>query len=79
MMNTLVRPAHVIVNALHRVWRNLSNHIVQDVPERVALCEFDCRKPQCTTQEWASCERRLKEAGRKIMPVQRVSFPYWHS
>jgi hypothetical protein len=73
MMNTLVRPAKVIVNELHGVWRYFSNHIVQDVPEAIELCEFDCRKAECTAQEWASCERRLKRAAGELMPVRRDS------
>jgi len=78
MINTLVSPAKVMVNVLHRVWRHLSNHIVQDVPDAVGLCEFDCRKAACTAREWASCERRVKEASGKLTPIQRVP-SYWHS
>ncbi len=33
---------------------------VQDVPEDIALCEFDCRKPECLVGEWETCERRLR-------------------
>ena len=41
--------------------RWLKEQIVQDVPEDIALCEFDCRKGQCRMGEWESCERRLKD------------------
>jgi hypothetical protein len=41
--------------------RWLKEQIVQDVPEDIALCEFDCRKGQCRVGEWESCERRLKD------------------
>jgi hypothetical protein len=69
-MNTLARPAKVMVNALHRVCRDLSNHIVQDVPEAIALCEFDCHKAECTAKEWASCARRLNKAAAELTCVR---------
>lgn len=43
-----------------RGWRFLMDHLIQDVPESIAVCEFDCRKPDCTPEQWASCERRLR-------------------
>ena len=56
MWNTVVHPA----NTLHHAFGWLMNEIVQDVPEENAICEFDCRKPQCTFEQWLSCERRLQ-------------------
>lgn len=47
-----------------RGWRFLMNHLIQDVPESLALCEFDCRHPDCTPEQWASCERRLRAVQR---------------
>jgi hypothetical protein len=43
--------------------------IVEDVPKDSALCEFDCRKRQCTQGEWATCERRLNFARGELMPA----------
>ena len=40
--------------------RWLKDQIVQDVPQDIALCEFECRKGQCLMGEWESCERRLE-------------------
>ncbi len=51
-----------------RVWRYLSDQVVQDTPEDDALCEFDCRKEQCTLGEWKTCERRLQRAAGELMP-----------
>jgi hypothetical protein len=45
---------------LRRGWRFLMDGLVQSVPEEDALCEFDCRKPQCGLDEWLTCERRLQ-------------------
>jgi hypothetical protein len=38
--------------------RWIHNHIVQSVPEDIALCEYDCRKLECSMGEWEHCERR---------------------
>jgi hypothetical protein len=35
------------------------NGLIQDLPENIAVCEFDCRKPQCRHGEWETCEKRL--------------------
>jgi hypothetical protein len=38
----------------------LMGHLIQDVPDDLAVCEFDCRKPQCTQGDWENCQRRLQ-------------------
>jgi hypothetical protein len=45
--------------ALH-FWHGLKDQIVQEVPPEIALCEFDCRKPECSHGEHEVCERRRK-------------------
>ena len=42
---------------LLRISRRLLR-IVDEVPEDIAVCEFDCRKPDCRHGEWESCQRR---------------------
>ena len=32
---------------------------VTEVPEEIALCEFDCSKTECLQEDWANCTRRL--------------------
>jgi hypothetical protein len=59
----------VMINALRREWRYLSELAVQDVPEGLTFCEFVCRKERCSAQEWATCERRLKRGAGEFMPV----------
>jgi hypothetical protein len=44
-----------------RGWRFLMDQLIQDVPESIALCEFDCREPNCTAERWAACERRIEQ------------------
>jgi hypothetical protein len=57
------------VKTIQRLSQWVLNQIVQDVPEDSALCEFDCRKGQCTQGEWQECERRLNRAEGELMPV----------
>ena len=45
---------------IDRGWRFLVNHLIQDVPEEIAVCEFDCRETDCSMERWISCERRLR-------------------
>ena len=49
----------------------LRDPIVQPVPEGSALCEFHCRKQQCTMGEWESCDRRLSHAAGELMPASK--------
>jgi hypothetical protein len=55
-------------NHLSQLWHSIKGHIVQSVPLDDALCEFDCRKRQCTHGEWDSCERRRGFAAGELMP-----------
>jgi hypothetical protein len=55
-------------NPLVRLWLWTKGQIVSDVPEDIATCEFDCRKPQCTQGEWETCSRRLTRAAGERMP-----------
>ena len=48
------------VNYFYRSWQWFRNQIIQDVPEDYAVCEFDCRKPHCTTGDAEKCVIRLR-------------------
>lgn len=61
---------------IRRLWLWIRNQVVQEVPEDCALCEFDCRKGQCTMEEWATCERRLKRAAGELMPSPKKASPH---
>ncbi len=52
-----------------KIWRWLKDQIAQDVPEANSVCEFDCREPECTEQEWAACERRIDRAAGELFPA----------
>ena len=61
------------MNLLRNVWDRVRRQIVCEVPETDALCEFDCRRLQCTEGEWETCERRLRRAAGELMPARRMS------
>jgi hypothetical protein len=48
------------VSYIRRLTRWIENRLIHDVPEDIATCEFDCRKPECRQGEWEACERRLR-------------------
>ena len=48
----------------------IRSQIIGDVPEDISLCEFDCRKGQCTQGDWEACGRRLNRAQGELMPSQ---------
>jgi hypothetical protein len=50
----------------------LKNQIAQDVPEADGLCEYDCRRQQCTEEEWATSERRIHKAAGELSPESTV-------
>jgi len=46
-------------NSRPSLWNRLTSLLIADVPEDIAICEFDCSKNQCTYGEWATCQRRI--------------------
>ena len=50
------------LNLKARSW--VAAQIIQDVPSDIVLCEFACRKIQCSSAEWATCARRLELVAR---------------
>ena len=45
-------------------------HIVQDVPNDLAACEFDCKVTECTYGDWKHCKIRIPYTTR---PYDRIS------
>jgi len=52
-----------------RLCRWVWDQIIGDVPNEIALCEFDCRKEQCAMGEWETCDRRLQQAAGELKPL----------
>jgi hypothetical protein len=61
-------------SGVHRMWRLFLNQLIQDVPDAIALCEFDCRKKQCTYEEWVHCERRRQRTVGELTPASDKAF-----
>jgi len=40
------------------MFRRLREMLVQQVPEALSVCEFDCPVTRCTTRTWATCTLR---------------------
>jgi hypothetical protein len=53
---------------LKRLWRTITEQVIQDVPGEIALCAMDCDKDQCTREEWEVCDRRHTRAAGELMP-----------
>ena len=61
-----------IGTVLIRVWGWIRGQFVQDVPEGIVLCEFDCRKEQCVIGEWQPATgvcTRLRVSFCHILPI----------
>jgi hypothetical protein len=39
--------------------RRLKAQWVAEVPDDLAICEFECRKSECSLDGWANCVRRI--------------------
>jgi hypothetical protein len=56
------------LQTLHgKFWQWLKDQIAQDVPEEDGLCEYDCRKQQCTEEEVGDLRAANPRSCRRIM------------
>ena len=62
-------------NPVQRFWRFVKRQVVDDVPEHLAVCEFDCSHGQCMQEEWDTCGRRLQKCAGELQPESRSSEP----
>jgi hypothetical protein len=50
------------VAMIGRVLKNFSqrvlDNLIQEVPEALSVCEFDCPYNECTVRDWVECELR---------------------
>ena len=45
---------------LSKLWKGFKNIVGQEVPQEMEVCEFDCRRLECSQKDWENCERRKK-------------------
>jgi len=55
------------VGSFTRLWQWFKDQLIREVPEDLALCEFECPKAQCAEGEWDNCQRRLAHASGGMM------------
>jgi|SRR5690348_12901673 len=62
------KPARFIFS-IRQLWRRFgTRQLIGDIPDDIALCEFDCHRGHCSYGEWASCARRISNAAGELMP-----------
>jgi len=59
-------------NLLRRLWRLVTRQIIDDPPDDIAICEFDCREGQCSQQEWDTCDRRIRKGAGELFPDSKA-------
>lgn len=65
-----VRPAiRPFVLSLDRLRRWFSDHLIQNVPEEVSICEYECQEPDCHIAKWALCEKRTTHAETAFLQI----------
>lgn len=48
---------------LFGLWQKIKNVWIQDIPEGLAACEFDCHESECRRPEGKICNRYLAKPG----------------
>ena len=56
MIGPLIR---LLTTSGRRVSARLRGHVVAEVSEHSAVCEFDCSKLECRHAHWDRCARRV--------------------
>ena len=51
----------------------LMKNLVEEVPEQLSVCEFDCPNHECTINDWASCERREQALLQERMAIRLLA------
>ncbi len=46
--------------SFYRLWQRFKDKVIQEAPEDIQLCEFDCHELECAMGDWEKCERRLR-------------------
>lgn len=49
-----------VLSPFFRLRRWIKGRLIQDVPEDIAACEFECRRTECHQGDWETCEKRLR-------------------
>jgi hypothetical protein len=52
---------------------------IAEVPDELALCEFECRKSECSFDGWANCVRRISQTPKGPGPLRHSADGLLHS
>lgn len=55
----------------NRLWQKIKSFLIQDVPEEIAICEFECRGKECIKDRWQACKRRLSDVYHQVEHSQK--------
>jgi len=58
-------------NPFQRLGQFVKRNVVGDIPDDIAVCEFDCRKGQCMHSEWDKCDRRIRKGAGELFPSSK--------
>ena len=50
-----------------RQW--VSDHLIQNVPEEMSFCEYECQDPDCHIAKWALCEKRTARPEQALVRI----------
>jgi hypothetical protein len=64
-----------VANPFLRMWQNLKRQIVDDVPEALAICQFDCARARCLLDEGRPCEQLSRKAARELVWASPIGTP----
>lgn len=65
------------IGIFRALWRSIVNQIVQDVPQGIEFCEFECTRKQCTLELTGSCDIRPQPQLVLIRPAGMTMSPEW--
>ena len=62
-------------NPFLRMWQNVKRQIVDDVPEALAVCQFDCARARCLLDEGRPCEQLSRKAAGELVWASPLGTP----
>jgi hypothetical protein len=62
-------------NPLLRMWQSVKRQIIDDVPEALAVCEFDCGRVQCLRDLGGICERPNRKVSGELFWASPLRTP----
>ena len=58
-------------NSISELTHWLRAQWVTEVPEDLAICEFECPESQCSWDDWAQCVRRVSNTRKELVHLRQ--------